>query len=42
VADTLNGKAEPIVTMPQVLRVMKVVDAIFESDRIGTALMTDI
>jgi predicted dehydrogenase len=38
IADVLNGKAEPIVTMAQALRVMKVVDAIFESQRTGKAV----
>jgi predicted dehydrogenase len=38
----LNGKAEPIVTMTQALRVMNVVDAVFESQRTGAAVTTRI
>jgi len=36
--DVLNGKAKPIVTPEQALRVMKVIEAIFESDKTGTAV----
>jgi predicted dehydrogenase len=42
IADVLRGKAEPIVTTAQALRVMKVVDAVFESQRIGAAVTTRI
>ncbi len=42
IAQVLNGKAQPIVTMPQILRVMNVVDAIFESQRTGAAVKTRI
>ena len=38
VVDVLNGKAEQIVTAEQALRVMKVMDAIFESNRTGAAI----
>jgi predicted dehydrogenase len=38
--DVLSGKAEPLVTMPQILRVMNVVDAVFESGRTGAAVTT--
>jgi len=42
VVDVLNGKAEQIVTAEQALRVMKVIDAIFESNRTGAAITTKI
>jgi predicted dehydrogenase len=42
ICDVLNGKAEPIVTMPQLLRVMNVVDAIFESSATGKAITANI
>jgi len=42
IVDTLNGKAELIVTGEQALRVMKVIDAVFESDRTGAAITTGI
>jgi len=42
VVDVLNGKAEQIVTAEQGLRVMKVIEAIFESDRTGKAVTTKI
>lgn len=42
VVDTINGKAEPIVTTTQTLRVMKVVDAIFESERTGASIVCNI
>ena len=42
VVDVLNGKAEQIVTAEQALRVMKVIDAIFESSRTGAAITTKI
>jgi len=42
VVDVLNGKAEQIVTAEQSLRVMKVIEAIFESDRTGKAITTKI
>ena len=38
VVDVLNGKAKQIVTAEQGLRVMKVIEAIFESDRTGAAV----
>ena len=39
VIDVINGKADkPIVTTDQALRVMKVIDAVFESDKIGAAV----
>ena len=38
IVDTLNGKAELRVTGEQVLRVMKVIDAVFESDKTGAAI----
>ena len=38
ILDVLNGKAELIVTPQQALRVMKVIDALFESDRTGEAV----
>jgi len=40
--DVLNGKAELIVTHEQALRRMKVVDAIFESAKMGAAVTCDI
>ena len=42
VVDVLNGKAEQIVTAEQTLRVMKVIEAIFESNRTGAAVTTKI
>ena len=42
VVGVLNGKAEQIVTAEQSLRVMKVIEAIFESDRTGKAITTKI
>ena len=42
IVDTLNGKAELRVTGEQALRVMKVIDAAFESDRTGAAITTGI
>jgi len=42
VVDVLSGKAEQIVTAEQALRVMKVIEAIFESDRTGAAITTKI
>ena len=42
IVDTLNGKAELRVTGQQALRVMKVIDAVFESDRTGAAITTGI
>jgi len=42
VVDVLNGKAEQIVTAEQGLRVMKVIEAVFESDRTGKAVTTKI
>ena len=38
VVDVLNGKAKQIVTAEQALRVMKVIEAIFESNRTGAAI----
>jgi predicted dehydrogenase len=38
----MQGKAELIVTPEQALRVMKVIDAAFESDRTGKAVTTEI
>ena len=38
VASVLEGKAEPIVTHPQIRRCMQVVDAIFESAEAGTSV----
>ena len=40
VVDTLNGKAELRVTGEQALRVMKVIDAAFESNKTGAAVTT--
>jgi len=42
VVDVLNGKAEQIVTAEQTLRVMKVIEAVFESTRTGAAVTTKI
>ncbi len=42
IVDAINGKAKPIVTATQALRVMKVIDAIFESDLSGAAITTHI
>ena len=42
IVDTLNGKAELMVTGEQALRVMKVIDAVFESGRTGVAVTTGI
>jgi len=38
VVEVLNGREKPIVTAQQALRVMKVIEAIFESDRTGAAV----
>jgi len=38
VVEVLQGKAKPIVTPEQALRVMKVIEAIFESNRTGAAI----
>ena len=40
IVETLQGKAELRVTGEQALRVMKVLDAIFESDKTGAAITT--
>ena len=42
ILDTIDGKAELIVTIPSVRRVLKVIEACFESDKTGTGLKTDI
>jgi len=42
VIEVIQGKAKPIVTTAQALRVMKVIDAVFESERIKTAVTTSI
>jgi len=42
IVDVLNGKGDIIVTHEQALRRMKVVDAIFESAKIGAAVVCDI
>lgn len=42
VVDTINGKAELIVTPAQALRVMQVVDAVFESERTGRSVVCNI
>jgi len=42
IVSVLKGDAEPIVTPAQALRVMKVIDAIFTSDRTGEAVTTGI
>ena len=38
VMDAIEGKAEPIVKNPQVMRVMKLLEACFESHRLGQAV----
>ena len=42
IVDVLDGKAKLIVTSNQALRVMKVIDAVFESDRTKAALTAEI
>jgi len=42
VVDVLNGKAKQIVTAEQGLRVMKVIEAVFESSKTGIAVTTKI
>ena len=42
ILDTLDGKAELIVTIPSVRRVLKVIEACFESDEKRTGIKTDI
>jgi len=42
IVETLQGKAELRVTGEQALRVMKVIDALFESDKTGAAVTTGI
>ena len=42
IVGVLDGKAELIVTSDQVLRVMKIIDAVFESDRTNNAITTEI
>ena len=40
IVDVLDGKAEPRVTSGQALRVMKIIDAVFESDKTKAAITT--
>lgn len=42
ILDTIDGKAELIVTIPSVRRVLQVIEACFESDRTGEGIKTDI
>ena len=42
IVDVLENGAKPIVTIDQALRVMKVIDAAFESDKTGAAITTHI
>lgn len=41
-AKALNGEEEPVVTSAQILRLMRVMDLLFESARCGVILDTDI
>jgi hypothetical protein len=38
---TINGEAKQLVTHSQLMRVMKVMEAAFESDRIGLPVVLD-
>ena len=42
IMDTIDGKAELIVTIPSVRRVLRVIEACFESDKRGEGVKTDI
>ncbi len=42
IIDVIDGKAELIVTIPSVRRVLQVIEAAFESDKTGTAIVTSI
>ncbi|MBO4869147.1 MAG: Gfo/Idh/MocA family oxidoreductase [Clostridia bacterium] len=42
ILDTIDGKAELIVTIPSVRRVLRLIEACFESDRTGEGVKTDI
>jgi hypothetical protein len=36
---TINGEATQLVTHPQLMRVMKIMEAAFESDRVGAPVV---
>ena len=38
---TINGEATQLVTHPQLMRVMKIMEAAFESDRVGAPVVLD-
>jgi hypothetical protein len=42
IMDTIDGKAELIVTIPSVRRVLRLIEACFESDEKGEGVKTDI